>query len=39
MNETTKAVVEAVEVIVNCVVYRFATIEEAKEFKKEMMNQ
>lgn len=39
MNETTKAVVEYVEVIVSGVVYRFATMEEAKEFKKEMMNQ
>ena len=39
MNETTKAVVEAVEVIINGVVYRFATLEEAKEFKREMMEQ
>lgn len=39
MNETTKAVVEYVEVIVAGVVYRFATLEEAKEFKREMINQ
>ncbi len=39
MNETTKAVVTWVEVIVNGVVYRFKSLEEAKEFKKQMMEQ
>ena len=39
MNEQATKAVEYVEVIVAGVVYRFATMEEAKEFKKEMMNQ
>lgn len=39
MNEQNNTVVEYVEVIVAGVVYRFKSLEEAKEFKREMMNQ
>ena len=39
MNEQNNTVVTWIEVIVSGVVYRFATLEEAKEFKREMMEQ